>query len=36
VEPFAPLSATVQREIAAEADRLGAFLGAPAEVTISA
>jgi hypothetical protein len=36
VEPFAPLSATVQREIAAEADRLGAFLGAPADVIIAA
>ena len=36
VEPFAPLSAEVQRGIAAEVERLGAFLGAPAEVTIAA
>ncbi len=35
-EMFAPPSAVVQRGIAAEAERLGAFLGAPAEVTISA
>jgi winged helix DNA-binding protein len=36
VQPFAPLSAAVQHEIAAEAERLGAFLGAPADLTIAA
>ena len=33
VEPFAKLSAARRREVAEEADRLGAFLGAPARVT---
>jgi hypothetical protein len=32
VSPFAPLSPEAQQGIAAEADRLGAFLAAPAEV----
>jgi hypothetical protein len=36
VEPFAPLASAVRREIEAEAERLGAFLGAPAEVAIAA
>jgi hypothetical protein len=36
VEPFAPLSAEVRRGITEEAERLGTFLGAPAQVTIAA
>jgi hypothetical protein len=36
VEPFAPLSAATRRAIAHEADRLGEFLDAPADLQVAA
>ena len=35
VEPFRRLSAAHQRQVGEEADRLGSFLGAPAQVSYS-
>jgi len=36
IEPFAPLSAATRRALAQEADRLGEFLDAPAELSVAA
>ncbi len=36
IEPFAPLSAATRRGIAKEADRLGEFLDAPADLEVAA
>jgi hypothetical protein len=36
VEPFRALSAAHKRQVGEEADRLGSFLGAPAQVSYSA
>jgi hypothetical protein len=36
IEPFARLSTTTRRAIAEEADRLGEFLDAPAELEVAA
>jgi Winged helix DNA-binding domain len=36
IEPFAPLSAATQKALAEEADRLGEFLDAPAELSVAA
>jgi hypothetical protein len=36
IEPFRPLGATTRRALAAEAERLGEFLDAPAELSVAA